>query len=232
MAKFGYYWKDYYSANWLGLVATPVLLITFCILSIFLCTTINYFYVYPHKALSDKHIAKLQKENSDGWKNIIDDIKRELKAINRIHWLSKLLTVTSLLWSVLEIGWFIGDITMRLYFNLEVVTCGQRSGGVFCYSMQRISMVLFFILRLNFSFSQTKFEMPKVLIYSFSFFAVFLYMGGAVWYEYEAVVNGDGYQCPSSIALPIFFTVSLDVVFNCTLVILFVTKLRQVQSKI
>ena len=177
--------------------------------------------------------------------NTIDVVKLELerkqkskvqrrKAIKRTHIVSKLLLISSLIFSIIVLFYSLIAAILILFFNIKNLGCGDRAIIAIFYSLQRFSLTLFFISRLFLSFRGSVLEIKLCFILFFSITSFLTYILTGIYYVYTAYVEGssgnNGYYCNvSKLVLPLGVAYIVDVLWTIFLSAIFFYKIKQVK---
>lgn len=154
----------------------------------------------------------------------------KIKSILRITWYNKVLLLSSLFWSNVQMYTYIFFIISICMFNNINYTCADRGFPVIFYALQRFSLMSFFVLRLYFSFKESVFKMHLWWVYVLLSFLFITYFGGALYYVIAAyITSNDSFSCEMSVLIvPIAITVVIDILWNLFLGLYFLYKLKQV----
>ena len=210
--ELGFYWDEFYSSKF---VAVMSIMLTFIatILQISLFIRAVYDFVFREKIS----------------KQSINRIGSKIDQISNIRNMSKLLLLSSLIWGIFYGIMAVSFVFMHLFLNFTPMNCANRSIVTIFQAFQRISLMLFFISRLHYTFVDTIFEIHSLYIKLFVIITVIFYNGASVWYVVTAYQTQNGIDCdiPPLLA-PSVSIVLIDVAWNLFLGIYFQQKLREV----
>ena len=179
---------------------------------------------------SIKIVTRSTPQTSTTNKNIGLNRKRsKTVVISKIRNMSKLLLLSSLIWSICYASAAVSFVFMHLFFNFTPVSCANRSILTIFYAFQRTSLMLFFISRLHHTFANTRLETKSLYIKLFVLITVIVYNGASIWYVLRAYETQNGVYCDSTpMVAPAATVVLIDVAWNLFLGIYFQRKLREV----
>ena len=210
--KLGFYWDEFYSSKFAAVMSIVLTLMPTILL-------ILLFF----RAVYDLVLREML------FKNKINKTTPKSAQISKIRKTSKLLLLSSLMWSICYGAMAVSFVFLHLFLDLTPINCGDRSIGSIFYAFQRTSLMLFFISRLHYTFANTIFEIKRLYIKLFVVITFIVYNGAAIWYVIASHETEKGVYCKTiALAAPTITVSVIDVTWNLFLGIYFQRKLKEV----
>ena len=162
--------------------------------------------------------------------------KMEIEIILGIGNIYKWLLLSSIIFGLFTITHYGTCLFLILFFNINVI-CGIRQIGMMYYAFQRISMYLFYIMRLYSSFKDSIYKINKIiLILSCLFIIIGTYVIVIPFVTLSflyTVKNTNNFECNwDTYLMPLIGAAYfIDITTNFSLVCIFVYKLKQVSKR-
>ena len=173
--------------------------------------------------------TKDNKDNKDNKETALANLHSQRTQITQISWYNKSLLLSSIFWSMIYIFSSLVTVGMIIFFDKRIMSCGTRSLVFIPYGLQRISLMLFFILRLYFSFVNTNYQINYCKTIIFVLITFIIYSTSASTYIILSFTFEDGFDCHHNAFFPLMFSLFTDMIWNIFLASFFMHKLKQVK---